>query len=103
MRLRTRLIILIGAAAVIPLGILGLGAINVSVDRLTRKAADSQARSADQMASEIDLWLQFQVVQELDRGEREYKFYSTERLKSINAILTMLSLRIRKSIIVKFR
>ena len=67
MRLRTRLIILIGAAAVIPLGILGLGAINVSVDRLTRKAADSQARSADQMASEIDLWLQFQVVQVADQ------------------------------------
>ena len=63
MRLRTRLIVLIGAAAVIPLGILGFGAINVSVERLTQKSADSQARSADQMASEIDLWLQFQVVQ----------------------------------------
>jgi len=63
MRLRTRLIILIGAAAIIPLGVLGFGAINVSVERLTQKAADSQARSADQMASEIDLWLQFQVVQ----------------------------------------
>ena len=67
MRLRTRLIILIGAAAVIPLGILGLGAINVSVERLTQKAADSQARSADQMASEIDLWMQFQVVQIADQ------------------------------------
>ena len=63
MRLRTRLIILIGAAAVIPLGILGIGAINVSVESLTQKAADSQARSADQMASEVDLWLQFQLVQ----------------------------------------
>jgi two-component system NtrC family sensor kinase len=63
MRLRTRLIILIGAAAIIPLGILGFGAINVSVDRLTQKAADSQARAADQMASEIDLWLQFQLLQ----------------------------------------
>ena len=36
-----------------PLGILGLGAINVSVERLTRKAADGQARSADQMAARL--------------------------------------------------
>ena len=63
MRLRTRLILLIGAASIVPLAVLGLGATNVSVEQLTKKAADSQARSADQMASEIDLWLKFQLTQ----------------------------------------
>lgn len=45
----------------LPLVILGLGATQVSVDSLTAKVSDSQARAADQLASEIDLWLQFQA------------------------------------------
>ena len=63
MRLRTRLVLVIGAASLIPLAVLGLGATDVSVGRLTQKAADSQARSVDQMASEVDLWLEFQLAQ----------------------------------------
>jgi two-component system NtrC family sensor kinase len=63
MRLRTRLMLLIGAASLIPLAVLGIGATDVSVGRLTQKATDSQARLADQMASEIDLWISFQLTQ----------------------------------------
>lgn len=61
MRIRSRLIVLIVAVSLLPLIILGLGATQVSVERLTEKVADSQARSVDQLASEIDLWLQFQA------------------------------------------
>lgn len=61
MRIRSRLIVLIVAVSVLPLTILGLGATQVSVERLTAKVADSQARAVDQLASEIDLWLQFQA------------------------------------------
>jgi two-component system NtrC family sensor kinase len=52
---------LIGTAALLPLGILGFGATQVSIDRMTQKFAESQARTADQLASEIDLWLAFQL------------------------------------------
>jgi len=55
--------LLIAAASLVPLTMLGLGATSASVDQLTRKSAESQARSADQLASEIDLWLHFQVAQ----------------------------------------
>jgi len=51
----------IGTAAVVPLVILGLGATQVSTNRMTQKVAESQARTADQLASEIDLWLVFQL------------------------------------------
>ena len=51
----------IGTAAVVPLVILGLGATQVSLSRMTQKVAESQARTADQLASEIDLWLALQL------------------------------------------
>ena len=51
----------IGTAAVVPLVILGFGATQVSMNRMTQKVAESQARTADQLASEIDLWLAFQL------------------------------------------
>ncbi len=51
----------IGTAAVVPLVILGFGATQVSLSRMTQKVAESQARTADQLASEIDLWLAFQL------------------------------------------
>lgn len=63
MRLRTRLVLLIIAVSLVPLGILGFGAIQVSVGRLTQTVSDGQARTVDQLASEIDLWLQFEVSQ----------------------------------------
>ena len=69
MRLRTRLVLLIIAVSLVPLGILGFGAIQVSVDRLTQKVSDGQARTVDQLASEIDLWLHFQVGQIAERQE----------------------------------
>jgi len=61
LRIRSRLIVLIITVSLLPLVILGLGATQVSVERLTEKVADSQARSVDQLASEIDLWLQLQA------------------------------------------
>ena len=61
MRIRSRLVVLIVAVSLLPLVILGLGAIQVSVERLTEKVADSQSRTSDQLASEIDLWLQYQA------------------------------------------
>lgn len=61
MRLHTRLMLLIGTAALLPLVILGFGATQVSQERMTHKFEESQARTADQLASEIDLWLAFQL------------------------------------------
>jgi len=59
--------VLIVAVSVLPLTILGLGATQVSVERLTAKVADSQARAVDQLASELDLWLQFQASSVADQ------------------------------------
>ncbi|MGB0641429.1 MAG: hypothetical protein ACPGTU_18995, partial [Myxococcota bacterium] len=50
MRLRTRLMLLIAAAALVPLGILGFGATEVSTQRMTDKVANSQARAADELS-----------------------------------------------------
>ncbi len=50
LRLRTRLMLLIAAAALVPLGILGFGATEVSTQRMTDKVANSQARAADELA-----------------------------------------------------
>ena len=61
MRLRSRLVLLIVSITILPLLILGWGAIQVSVERLTQKVADSQSRSSDQLASEIELLLELQA------------------------------------------
>jgi two-component system NtrC family sensor kinase len=42
--------LLIAAAALVPLGILGIGATEVSTQRMTDKVANSQARAADELA-----------------------------------------------------
>ncbi len=61
MRLRTRLMLLTAVAAVGPIGILGLGATQVSAELMTETVTDSQARSADELASHVDLWLTMEL------------------------------------------
>ena len=63
MRLRTRLVLLIIAVSLVPLGILGVGAIQVSGERLTQKVSEGQAQTVDLLASEIDIGLKFQLGQ----------------------------------------
>jgi len=54
-------VLLIVSITILPLLILGWGAMQVSVERLTQKVADSQSRSSDQLASEIELLLELQA------------------------------------------
>ena len=61
MRLRTRLVLLIGVASLGPLGVLGLGATSVATRLVGERIVDQQARSADALARYADAWMGLQL------------------------------------------
>lgn len=61
MRLRTRLVLLVAAAALGPLGLLGVGATSVASRQLADTITDMQGRTADGLALYADTWLSLQL------------------------------------------
>ncbi len=60
MRLRTRFILLITLAALVPLGVLGVVAVRVSSVRMVAKVAEVQVRTADALAQQVATWVALQ-------------------------------------------
>jgi two-component system NtrC family sensor kinase len=60
-RLRTRLMLLTAVAAVGPIAVLGIAATRVSAELMTDTVTDSQGRSADELASHVDMWLTLEL------------------------------------------
>ncbi len=61
MRLRTRLVLLVAAAAMGPLGLLGLSATVVAERQLESAISEAQARTVDGLALYVDTWLSLQL------------------------------------------
>ena len=57
MRLRARLVLMIAAAALLPIGVLGVAAVEISTSRLDERVSALQARSADGLAIFVETWL----------------------------------------------
>lgn len=60
MRLRTRFILLITLAALLPLGVLGVVAVRVSSVRVVAKVAEVQVRTAEALAQQTATWIALQ-------------------------------------------
>jgi two-component system NtrC family sensor kinase len=71
-RLRTRLMLVMAMATVGPIAVLGVGTIQVSADLMTDAVTDSQARTADELASHVDLWLTLEL-QALSQQARAFR------------------------------
>ena len=57
MRLRARLVLMIAAAALLPIGVLGVAAVEISTSRLDERVSALQARSADGLSIFVETWL----------------------------------------------
>ncbi len=63
MRLRTRLVLNIAGASLLPLVLLGFGAVRISSDILLGQVSEMQAVTARSLATEVDTWVELQFVQ----------------------------------------
>ena len=61
MRLRDRLVLSISVAALLPVALLGLAAVEISTRRLDARVAALQARTADGLAIFVETWLSSRV------------------------------------------
>ena len=61
MELRTRLILYISIAALVPLGFLGLGAIKIATRSMEERSSELEARTADALGIYTETWLDLQL------------------------------------------
>lgn len=61
MRLGVRIVLYLGAASLVPLGLLGLGATRLGADRVLEKVAELQGAHADALGGQVETWVALQL------------------------------------------